>query len=499
METIRVNFFSLCLLSVLFFVGCSKQKDEVKEKKLKEDKPVAETSGPQVTLEYQDIERPVINIIYDESKETLKKYYDIPHIKEFYDGLKMSYSDTDSIYFPNELSSLSYDELRLLRNEIFARNGYLFNDGFLRGYFNCFKWYMPIFDVDSFKVSLNHQEQKRINIILNEEKERKKQQTVKYDGLHIYNADLVINFKQFINIPSVVRNNLKEKNFSIIPAKRPMPFYVYDKNAYQYIPHYITTDLYLFILHKYFSRFIEKLDENYMYNALFGLLNKTDQELKKLVLETTSTTFLEALEWAQMYNALAIYALVNNQVSVPGKYSSMFECEKQNIDKCTGNPSFIIDEFVDYTELKPRGHYTKSKLLQNYFKCFKWISLNGIDLDDDEQFRGIIVFAYLIKNNREIYNLYQHYIKTIEKLAGQEDNLSLSDIITVLPGENLANILSFNQINDIRDQLKMLNKEKIKKVFGVSFKTSERNKFRLYFLSSTYSISGEIFSKLVHI
>ncbi len=44
-----------------------------------------------------------------------------------------------------------------------------------------------------------------------------------------------------------------------------------------------------------------------------------------------------------------------------------------------------------------------------------------------------------------------------------------------------------------------MDKEKIKKVFGESFQTSERETKRVYFLSSTFSISGDIFSKLVHI
>jgi hypothetical protein len=45
----------------------------------------------------------------------------------------------------------------------------------------------------------------------------------------------------------------------------------------------------------------------------------------------------------------------------------------------------------------------------------------------------------------------------------------------------------------------LLNKERIKQVFDNDFNTPENDKTRAYFLSSTYCVSGQIFSKLVHI
>jgi TIR domain/YARHG domain len=41
-------------------------------------------------------------------------------------------------------ADLSADELRLMRNEIFARKGYIFNDAGLRAYFSAQPWYRPV-------------------------------------------------------------------------------------------------------------------------------------------------------------------------------------------------------------------------------------------------------------------------------------------------------------------------------------------------------------------
>lgn len=440
-----------------------------------------------------------INVIIDEDKRLLKEYYELPHIKEFYKWQDMVYSPEEELIDPTNIADLSYGDLRLLRNEIFARNGYLFDDGFLRGYFNRFSWYMPIFGVDSFKVVLTKQEAGLVKKILKEENKRKENKAVLKNGLKLLNGGLIVNKKQFRSIPAEIAKDLDDQNFSIVAANRSMPFYVYDKNAYQYIPHYITTDLYLFILHKYYSRFLEKLDENVLSEEFRGLLESTansilyDDNINKSELVDSART------WAGTFVEIALYALGESVVEPPAKYKRQFKIEEKNIDEMEGKPSFIENKHVNYKELKPRGHYTKSKKLENYFKGFKWISVNGIDLDDDKQLSGMLALAHAIKNNETIYRKYSRYVETVEKMAGKEDNLSLADLIRFMPNYELNKVLAPDNLDAMRVKLKALDKEKIKRVFGEHYKTKERDIVRVYFLSSTYSISGEIFSRLVHI
>jgi hypothetical protein len=47
----------------------------------------------------------------------------------------------DNILEPHQLSNLSYDELRILRNMIYAKHNYIFKDNNLREYFSGFSWY----------------------------------------------------------------------------------------------------------------------------------------------------------------------------------------------------------------------------------------------------------------------------------------------------------------------------------------------------------------------
>jgi hypothetical protein len=485
----NINTIVFLLICIILSSSC---KNHAKKSNVNEN---PQAPGIEKVSTENEADEDAIKIVYSEDKGSLKAYYDLPAIKEYYDWQRMTYSPPPELNYPNDLKPLSYEDLRLLKYEIFARNGYLFKDGFLRGYFNRFKWYMPVFGVDTFKVILNQKESDLIDRILAEEAKRKENKTIAHGGLQLYNADLIVNKKQFTEIPGKVMQDFKEQNFSIVNANEPMPFYIYDDNAYQKIPHYITTDLYLFILHKYFSKFLEKLDENYMYNQLKTILTNTSRKLSEL----SNTSIESNIEWAKMYNSLALYAIGDSSATPPDKYKSVFLEEKRNIDSQRGIPLFIDNKFVDYEELKPRGHYTKSDDLRKYFRGFKWISLNGINLDNEEQLKGLVLFAYIIKSNQELDGQYKQFVSVMEKLAGQEDNLSLSDVVNSLSAKTVDEALSAINVASIKKQLESLNKEKIRKVFGESFQTEEKGIKRVYFISGTYSINGEIFSKLVHI
>lgn len=58
---------------------------------------------------------------------------------------------SDRPFFEDELSRYSKTELKLMRNEIYARNGYIFSDSTLNAYFRKQPWYQPRYnDVSSY-------------------------------------------------------------------------------------------------------------------------------------------------------------------------------------------------------------------------------------------------------------------------------------------------------------------------------------------------------------
>ena len=74
---------------------------------------------------------------------------------------------SDSRYVKkSEVSKMSKKKLRLARNEIFARHGYIFDSADLNKYFNDKNWYIPSIKPSEWSDSLlNKYEKKNIALI----------------------------------------------------------------------------------------------------------------------------------------------------------------------------------------------------------------------------------------------------------------------------------------------------------------------------------------------
>lgn len=453
----------------------SQSKESIKEDNLTETFDVTDNEG---------------DIVISGMNEYLKEYYKIDKIKIFYEYM---FGDKETplpdLTVPKDLSGFSYEELRLLRNQIFARNGYLFGDPYLRGYFNQFDWYRPIFKVEKFKVQLSEKEQKAVNRILAEEKKRKENnQFVEKNGLKLFNSDLIVNSMHYgikeydkeYNLKNIAKLNdnqqlikdLKENNFSIRESDEFFLFRVYEQNCYNNIPSYVTTDSYSYLLNKYFSENLCRLEENFLHPTLIEILKST---LNKV--ENT---------WAKDYLSIALYAL-GEKVSLKNELLQ----EKNSIDNLSGNPSFIPNIYVNYQDLTPRGNYERSQELKNYFRGFKWLSINGIDLDNQEQITGFLQIARTIANDKNILAKYKSFVDKMIKFAGPEDNRSITDIINYFEKNSNASD------QELISYLTKLDKERIKIIYSKANDSKEKETIRVDFISPTYSINAEIFTKLV--
>jgi hypothetical protein len=309
----------------------------------------------------------------------------------------------------------------------------------------------------------------------------------------------MVNRQQFDRIPKIMQEDLAAQNFSILQTGRPLPFYVYDENAYQRIPNYITTDLYLFILQRYFSKYIGELEEKDLALQFGEILTTASDRIEELKEETLPAEVQSALQWAQTYLALAQHGLGEEGAQPAEAFAEVFQEESAMMDDNGGGPLFIPNPLVSYEELTPRGHYTKSESLKKYFKGFKWVALNGIDIREDQQLKGMLLLAYIVKTDQDLLGKFRQYTQTMQGLAGQEDNLSLSDLIDALPDVPLDELLQPKVLKSLRAKLVALKKEQIKTVYGPQFPADLRVPNHLYLISSTYSFSGEIFSRLVHV
>lgn len=488
------NICTLLTLGILIISlsGCSKKK-----------KDSSQTNQPPHVVPYETVQhkyKDVLDVVpyaVVQDKALLKSYYEIPDIKEWYkEGISPPAFD-----YTVDLSKKSYRETRLLRNEIYARNGYLFNDACLRGYFNQFKWYQPVFEVPDYKLQLDSLEDAFVQKALQREKEAIKERYVAVGNDTLINMEHVENLIQFKEVNSKLFNALQRKNFALAQAAHKQLFYVYDKNQYQYIPNFYTTDLYLQVLHKYLSGLLQKIEEEKMVNLTADLVENLLEQSKNI--PTYNTQIQSAAKWANTYLAIAYTLISTGSVDVDTSLRDYYDKEVQKVlNAAGGESSFLNRKIFDYSQFKPRGNYTKTDKLENYFRCMKWLNSAPINISDNDRFGAALLIAWFIMHDQTCQKEFFTLNTVIQMFAGEEDNLSISRLIKIIKVskiENIKNLLTPQTFKNIRQQLAALDVDRIQPEAGNDLAREEFLNKYILFTAGRYTFDAEIFSRLIHV
>jgi len=437
------------------------------------------------------------SIDYDVSddKNALEEYYKLDHLKEWYPER----FTPPPFNYNIDISKKTPAELSLLRNEIFARNGYLFDDAVLRGYFNQFKWYQPIFDVPNFKVTLTKQEEDFIAKLLKRENELAAHRYVKRGGYEMVDLAFVHNMVQFKNVNNDLKEALAENNFAIAPGKHEQFFHVYDENSYEYIPNFITTDLYLQVLHKHFSTMLQKIEEQKLVPIMENILKHAYDE--GVVFEKNADPALKSsAQWSTTYLAIAYSLLTNETVDVPADMNDDYNNELSRIRSAQGKGSeFLDNNLFLYSQFEPRGNYTKTDTLKQYFRYIKWLNTATIYIDDDAGLSSAILISSFIRHSPESHKAFDTFNKVIQFIVGEEDNLSLSNLMATTSDQDIRALSDNSKLTAIRENLLKLQTDRIR-VKGANEKTNDLlERPAVLFTAGRYTFDAEVLSRLIHV
>ncbi len=113
--------------------------------------------------------------------------------------------------------------------------------------------------------------------------------------------------------------------------------------------------------------------------------------------------------------------------------------------------------FLDYSQFRPRGHYTKSPELRNYFRCQMWLGradtgwnvlstdmVPGLDSDDRRELRDAVLLLQLVRRtgNWERLQAIDHVLAF---LVGNSDSLNVFRL------EPLLDAAGIHQVGDLVD------------------------------------------------
>jgi len=187
----------------------------------------------------------------------------------------------------------------------------------------------------------------------------------------------IANIGQFPSLPANVKDAIFQNGFVVIPQSSYEQIHeVLEYNEENDIPSFVSSDA---VLHAYHVLYDLALREVEVY-SFWDLLGNLTESL----LDTTYTQYLNAPEgrWKDaamrnlMYFTIAL-SLIDNETVIPPAYPSEVAVEVANvlqlIDEHEGeSEDWFMKYREDFSQFVPRGHYTRSQRLSDFFKVMMW-------------------------------------------------------------------------------------------------------------------------------
>ena len=488
--TTNFSFFKLLLsfafLSNLFFACDSKKpitEDNTSDSTSISDNSILETNeDAEITLNY--------------NKDVLKgDYYNID--------------------LNQDLSTKSLEELRLLRNALVAKQGYLFMNADLRGFFSAQGWYDSLMnnrweaedEGKSIKpVELNAEESEFSKKIMALEEAKKKENYIEINGKKVPNINNVVNLWQYENVDEAFLKKVAQNGFAIVPNDNIQLFHVYEENDYHQTPNFVTSDMYLQLFHMYFMYVLRTLEEENFSPMLASLCESLYNANYKLAQKETNPELKEAAEWNSTYFAIALNLLNQKNKPVIAAHKEFYKQEIAKVMAASDANSVFLDyptiEFP-YSLFKPRGHYTRKKSLQNYFRAMIWIQTVPQCLDKDEHLRRMALNAHFLNTEKSaqgksLIQLYKGILEPTTFLIGEPDNLSALNIVNLLGEIGIQSPQTLTQkapIDALRKKLQTLAKT-LNKIKPEIERTCPD---KINLMPQRYLVDNEILQRLVEI
>ncbi|MBQ6548961.1 MAG: DUF3160 domain-containing protein [Prevotella sp.] len=380
----------------------------------------------------------------------------------------------DSIDYNMDVSGLSLADIRTLRNAPAAQRGLPFMDSYIRGVYAQTTWYdslMWAFDekvetagiesredeswrdfymrvVDEKKL-LNYSDEELafIKRMQAREDELRKQNFDVPEGLRV-NMQNLTNPTQLKEFDQALSQQLGEEGFAIVPARHAQLFQVYEENDYREFPNFVTTDLYLQLYHLYIDCMLRELEMYQFFHTIVSYNDDMVEAMKKLYQKTESGTALERATAHNLRFFTIADVLFRGMKSYDANTDQLIAEEVDKAIKATDDFSNFMADYKNvmfgYSLFRPRGHYTRNYVLEEYFRGMMWLQSVPFGMDNDDEVNAAVIIAYTMMNNPEIQQKYDKINKIITYMMGQPDNLSIIQVIDELkkinrPMEDLLN------------------------------------------------------------
>ncbi len=283
-------------------------------------------------------------------------------------------------------------------------------------------------------------------------------ESISYDPTEAANLTLIQNSAVALSGPELQK--LGESGFVISEARRfPTFTHGYETLYLEDLPLFISADSILNAVHHSYDDILKAIELSSLIPDLRRMLTTMRTELAD---GAGSALGPQARADADTYVAVAL-SLLEDQIAAPvaGGSASDVQALSSGAAAASGTHGitlFGVERVVDFSQFKPRGHYTDDPELEKYFRAMMWlgrIDFRLVETKPDHsqvfhrrQLEG--AFALQAALNSAGRASWQRLDRTIEGFVGESDNMTLNQLDVLLEKLGVTRLDQLAEIEDAR-------------------------------------------------
>ena len=315
----------------------------------------------------------------------------------------------------------------------------------------------------------------------------------------------------FAGLTGEAKSLLIQNGFVVIPSDYQQIYDVYMENEDESIPNFVTTDAILHAYHILYDNALRSIEGDIFWNILRNLTQnmvENSQAQYQTLDEATSPQVKEAARKNLAYFSVAQSLLDSTTISDP-IVETVVNLELALIEAhsvITSSPLFGYLE--DYSQYKPRGHYTRNEKLKTFFKAMMWYGRMSFRLHPSDgqgiaETRQAVLLTLGVAQMMENLEYWANIYEPTVFFVGSADDLIYTDYLemigNVLPSPvNLEDLENNTIIEEIIQQGLVYRNPRILSSIVPDTQDASNETKGLRFMGQRFIPDSYIFQTLVH-
>ncbi len=321
------------------------------------------------------------------------------------------------------------------------------------------------------------------------------------------NLQNVVNASEF-TFTGDAEKKLVRNGFVVQPVDYNEFFSLYEQNRYNNEPNFITTDSILHNYHLVFEDTLKGLEENELRQQLETLTAEALVAAETQYAQVKGTAWDAAAQRNVVFFSVA-KKLLNPNASVLADVATTVNAEIALIveqNTIVQSPMMELSDLSydeDYSQYTPRGHYTKSESLKQYFRTMMWYGRMTFRFQNEDEIRSAVLQEELL-NSDAVHDPWAVLYETTSFFVGASDDSTypaFREVVEEIYGEDatLESIVSETEKFDalVKSARAMTPPQINSMAIGENVEDRDAEILGFRFMGQRFTLDASIFQQLV--